>query len=596
MLSYLSQFKRALGFVWDSSRRWTLARVGLMVVQGGLPLVSLYLTKFIIDTVSSSLTVIDQGAAFAHIMLLLVLSGLVTLIMTMVRSLSTLIQTIQAQRMTDYMGGILHAQAVAVDLESYENTHYYDKLQRAQQEAPKRPTQVLDRLTQIGQSSISLVVMVGLLLTFHWGLAGILFVVAIPTVLVRLKFADILYRWQHKRTPIRRRANYFSRLLTQDRPAKEIRLFNLGPVFMERFHRLRRQLLRERVAIARRQTIANFAAQLIVALVILAAYGYIIYRTLQGSLTLGDLVLYHQAFKRGQGEFQRMLEGWSQLHAERLFLNDLYDFLDLQPQIVDPPQPQVFPSPMCQGVVFDRVNFQYGTTERQALKDVSFCIRPGETVALVGENGSGKTTLIKLLCRFYDPSAGTITIDGIDLRQFSLPDLRGQISVIFQDYMQYHLTAMENIWVGNVELDPKDEILTKAAFHAGAHELISTLPQGYNTMLGKRFDQGEELSIGQWQKIALARAFLRKVQILILDEPTSAMDPKAEYEVFQKFHQLTQGQTSILISHRLSTVKMADRILVMDQGSMVEQGTHPELLQLGGLYAHLFETQAQNYR
>ncbi len=590
------KIKRALLFVWHSAPTLTTIKVILIIIQGLLPLALLYLTKLVVDTVANSLTATNKQAAFSQIMFLLALAGGITLVTGLSRSLSGLISTLQSQRVTDYMEGMLHDKSMAVDLEYYENAEYYDVLQRAQQDAPELPNKILNRLAGIGQNSVSLLAMVGLLLSFHWGIAGVLFVVGIPTVLVRLKYARIMYRWQRERTPIRRRANYYSALLTRDRPAKEIRLFDLGHIFSQRFHQFRWQLYRESFAIARSRSAANLGAQAFSGIIMFAAYGFIIYQTVQGLLTLGDLALYHQAFKRGQSAFSGVLGGLSGFYEDSLFLTNLYEFLDLKTKISEPARPKLVPQPIQKGIIFNNVSFQYATTTRQALKNINLTLQPGETIALVGENGSGKTTLIKLLCRLYEPTSGSITIDGIDLRQFKLDHLRQQISVIFQDYMKYHLTALENIWLGNTTLEPTDDKITKAAFHSGADEVIHSLPNGYDTILGKLFDQGEELSIGQWQKVALARAFLRDSQVIVLDEPTSSMDPKAEYEVFQKFRQLIKDQAAILISHRLSTVKMADRIYVMEKGSIVESGTHSELMNLEGTYAHLFETQARNYR
>jgi ATP-binding cassette subfamily B protein len=592
----MPKIKRAILFVWQSAPGLTVAKVTLIIAQGLLPLASLYLTKLVVDAISTSVTTSNKQAALSQVMLLVALAGAVILATTLCESSTNLVSTLQAQRVTDYMESILHAKSIEVDLEYYEDAEYYDKLQRAQREAPERPTQIVNHLTQIGQNSISLLAIIGLLLSFHWGIAGVLFVVAIPSVLVRLKYSQIRYRWERSRTPIRRRAGYYSALLTSDRAAKEIRLFNLGTLFSQRFRQLRLQLYKESFAIATRRSAANLGAQAIAGVVMFAAYGFIIHQTIQGILTLGDLALYYQAFKRGKGAFQGVLGGFSSLYEENLFLTNLYEFLDLKPKVVEPLHPKPVPRPIQKGIVFDRVSFQYATTTRQALKDISLTIRPGETIALVGENGSGKTTLIKLLCRLYDPTAGSITLDGIDLRQLAISDLRQEISVIFQDYMKYHLTAFENIWLSNIELPPTDKKISKAAFRSGADDVIKSLPNGYDTMLGKLFEQGEELSIGQWQKIALARAFLRDSQIIVLDEPTSALDPKAEAQVFEKFRQLLQGQSAILISHRLSTIKMADRIYLLEHGTITESGTHQELIQLGGTYAHLFETQAQHYR
>ncbi len=586
----------ALRLVWQSSPGWTVARAVLLIIQGTLPLLSLYLTKLIVDAVAASGDGADRRAAFGQVAILLAGAGAVALLTALCTSLAEMVGLAQSQRVTDHIQGLLHAKSIEVDLEYYENARYYDALQRAQKEASFRPAQILNRLAQVGQHGISLLAMVGLLLSLHWGIAAVLFVAAVPAVLVRLKYAALLYRWQRQRTPMERLARYLSGLLTQDGFAKEIRLFDLGPLFSERFHRLRSQIYQEGLAIVTRRSAANLAAVALGGIFIFAIYAFIVYQTVFGRLSLGDLALYHQAFRRGQSAQRGLLAGLVGLYEDNLFLANLYEFLNLKPKLVAPLHPKPFPRPMQAGIAFNHVSFQYSMTTRKALEEISLIIRPGETVALVGENGSGKTTLIKLLCRLYDPTDGRITIDGVDLRQFEIADLRRQISVIFQDYAKYHLSARENIWVGNIDLPTGHESIAKAAFRAGAAQVISSLPQGYDTILGKLFDQGEELSIGQWQKIALARAFLRDSQVIVLDEPTSAMDPKAEYEVFEKFRQLVKGQAAILIGHRLSTVKMADRIYVIAHGSIVESGTHTQLMRLGGTYAHLFETQAQNYR
>jgi ATP-binding cassette subfamily B protein len=316
----------------------------------------------------------------------------------------------------------------------------------------------------------------------------------------------------------------------------------------------------------------------------------------QGAITIGDLVMYYQAFQRGQEFLRAMLDGLAGLYEDHLFLHSLYEFLDLDRKAVEPLVPEAVPRPMRTGIVFDHVSFQYPTGTRKVLQDITLTVRPGESVALVGANGSGKTTLIKLLCRLYDPTGGTITLDGIDLRDFETAALRREIGIIFQDYAQYHLTARENISFGNVEALGDQDRVVAAARHSGADEVIKGLKQGYDTILGKWFEDGEELSIGEWQKVALARAFMRDAQIVVLDEPTSALDAKAEYEVFRQFRRLAKGRTTILISHRFSTVRMADCIYVLDDGRVVENGTHEQLVQAGGRYGRLFETQARHYR
>jgi len=573
-----------------------MASLALLVVQGALPLVSLYLTKLVVDAVTTALASPDKGAAFGQVALLIGFMGGVALVGALCRSIAGLVSEAQGQVVTDHVSDLLHAKSIEIDLEYYESAQYYDKLHRAQREAPFRPIRILNGLGQVAQSGISLLAMAGLLFSFHWGIVAILFAAAVPGLLVRLKYAGQTYRWQRQRTPAERQSWYFHWMLTGDVHAKEIRLFDLGSLFMGRFRDLRQQLRRERLEIATRRSIAELVGQASATIAIFGSYAFIAYRTVQGAITLGDLVMYYQAFQRGQGFLRDILSGLAGLYEDNLFLSNLHEFFELKPKVVEPLHPGPVPCPMQTGIAFDHVSFRYPTGIRKVLEDVTLTIRPGEVVALVGENGSGKTTLIKLLCRLYDPTSGIITLDGIDLRRLETTALRRGISIIFQDYAQYHLTARENIWLGNVVLPPDQERIVAAARHAGADEVITGLPQGYETILGKWFENGEELSVGEWQKVALARAFLRDAQIIVLDEPTSALDARAEYEVFKKFRQLAEGRTVVLISHRFSTVRMADRIFVLEDGRIIESGAHDELVRRGGTYARLFETQAQYYR
>lgn len=586
----------ALRLVWQSAPGWTIASLALLVVQGALPLVSLYLMKLVVDAVTTALEASDKGAAFGQVALLIGLMGGVALVSAVARSIAGLVSEAQGQVVTDHMSDLLHAKSIEVDLEYYESAQYYDKLHRAQREAPYRPIRIVNGLVQVAQSGISLLAMAGLLFSFHWGIAAILFVAAIPGLFVRLRYAGQTYRWQRRSTPAERQAWYFHWLLTGDGHAKEIRQFDLGSLFMRRFRDLRQQLRREKIEIATRRSVAELVSQASATIAVFGSYAFIAYRTVQGAITLGDLVMYYQAFQRGQSFLREMLGGLAGLYEDNLFLSNLHEFFELKSKVVEPSHPRPVPQPMQIGLAFDHVSFRYPTGTRKVLEDISLTIRPGEVVALVGENGSGKTTLIKLLCRLYDPASGIITLDGVDLRQLETTALRREISVIFQDYAQYHLTARENIWFGNVALPPDQERIVAAARHAGADEVIAGLPQGYETILGKWFENGEELSVGEWQKVALARAFMRDTQIIVLDEPTGALDAGAEYEVFKKFRQLAEGRTAILISHRFSTVRMADRIFVLEGGRIIESGTHDELVRLGGTYARLFETQAQYYR
>ena len=586
----------AIGLVWQAAPRWTIVRLILILVLGILPLVSLYLTKLVIDTITDSITANEPEVVFNQVFLLLILAGAVTLVTTICNSIAELVSDIQGQKIIDYTQSVIQAKAIEVDLEYYENPQYHDTLERAQEEADYRPSKILEDLIQVVQNTILLVTMLGLLLSLHWGIAGILFVAAIPALLVRIKYAEIMYYWYRQWTSMERQAEYLDWLVTGDIFAKEIRLFNLGNLFRQRFLRLRRQIHQKTIQIDSKQAIASLIAKAIAGVLIFLAYSVIVRQTIQGVLKIGDLVLYHQAFQRGSSALQGLLGSLSGLYEDNLFLANLYEFLNFQPKIVAPANPKPVPKPMQQGIRFENVNFSYQDTTRQALKDINLTLHPGETIALVGENGSGKTTLIKLLSRLYDPISGRITIDGIDLRQFEPENLRSQLGIIFQDYVKYYFTARENIWLGNTDIPLTDTSIATAAQQAGADEVIMSLPQGYDTVLGKWFDHGEELSVGQWQKIALARSFIRDSQVIILDEPTSSIDPQAESEIFIKFSQLIAKRTAILISHRLSTVKMADCIYVLHQGSIVESGSHEQLIKLNGLYRQMFETQAKKYQ
>jgi ATP-binding cassette subfamily B protein len=367
-------------------------------------------------------------------------------------------------------------------------------------------------------------------------------------------------------------------------------------------HKLRGEL----IGLTLRRSLAELAAGAAAVIAIFGTFAFIAWRAVQGIITLGMVVAYYQAFQISLTSLQTVLQGFARLYEDNLFLSYYDEFMNLQSRLPQPRDPRPVPRPLSEGITFKDVDFSYPDTDRTALENVSLTIRPGEITALVGPNGSGKTTLVKLLCRLYDPQAGQIIVDGIDLREVAVADLRRQMSVIFQDFAQYQLTARENIRLGNVALEPDDPAIEAAARGAGAHETIAGLRHGYDTLLGKWFDEGEELSVGEWQKVALARAFVRDAQILVFDEPTSALDPRAEWEVFQHIRELTDsgelgagpasGRAVVLISHRFSTVRNADRIYIFDGGRVIESGTHDELVALGGRYAEMYEVQARAYR
>lgn len=576
---------------------WTAASVALLLLQSLLPLLSLYLMKLLVDTLTNALTVSDKVAAFAPVAVLVGLTGLAALFNSTVGSLARLVTEAQGQEVSDHISELLLAKSIEVDLEHYETSEYYDTFYRAQRETPVRVKRVVSGAVQLAQSSACLLALSGLLLAFQWIIAVAMIFAFVPGILVRLRHASQLYRWRHERTVAERRSMYFHFVLTADVHAKEIRLFGLGQLFMRHFADLRRKLRNEYLLVARERLIFELITQTGATMAIFGSYLFVAHQTSVGVITLGDLVLYFQAFQRGQGFLKEIMSSVGQLYEDSLFLADLYQFLDVRKKITEPALPKSVPHPLRCGIELNHVSFRYPGSSKMALEGITLVVRPREHIALVGENGSGKTTLVKLLCRLYDPTAGVITVDGVDLRELRINQWREEIGVIFQDYARYHATAWENVWFGNIDSPCERERIVVAARQAGADEVLRQLPQAYDTMLGKWFQDGLELSMGEWQKVALARAFLRmKNQLLVLDEPTSTLDAHAEYKVFRRFRQLAENRTVILISHRLSTVSMADCIYVLESGRIIERGDHAMLMRHGGRYAEMFELQARSYR
>jgi ATP-binding cassette subfamily B protein len=587
---------RAVRLVWTSSPGWTASSIALVVVQSGLPLLQLYLLKLIVDTVASFALEGSAAAGYRGIAALLALAAAAALASAVCRSLAGLVAEGQAQAVSDHLHDVVHAKASQVDLEYYESARYHDTLHRAQQEGAYRPTRIVNGLVQVGQASLALLLMAGVLVAFHWSTALVLFAAAVPGVVLRFRTAHRTYVTQRAQTQAERRGQYYHALLTGAAHAKEVRLFGLGALFGRRHAELRRDIRRHRLQMATWRFRSDLVTQAAATLAVFGSFAFILYRASLGMLTVGDVVMYYQAFQRGQDFLKEILSGLAGLYEDHLFLASLYEFLDVERKVVEPSRPRPVPRPLRSGIVFDGVSFQYPTSSRKVLRDITLAIRPGEHVALVGANGSGKTTLVKLLCRLYDPTGGVITLDGVDLRELETTALRQEIAVAFQDWGAYHVSARDNIWFGDPRPDRDAERIRRAARDAGADEVIARLSHGYETLLGKWFEDGEELSMGEWQKIALARAFVRESQIVVLDEPSSFLDVQAEHDVFERFRRLAAGRTTVLISHRLSTVRMADCIYVLEDGRIAESGNHDALLARGGVYARLFETQARTYR
>ena len=566
-----------------------------MFLQSGVTLATLYLFKLIVDYLTRSGSMVAAQRSVDELILLIAAALAVNLLGNLLHAMLGHIGTVQANLVSDHMQRIVQSKSVTLDLAYYENSQFFDKLHRAQREAPTRPVRIVDGLSQVARNGLMLIGAFALLATFHWSVVLAVLAASMPVLIHRLRHAENLYSLQHAKTNVDRASRYLNQVLTSVDTAKEVRVFGFGPLLIDRFTHLRLSIrtgLRQLSFVGQRR---RFMTESVAGLVGFTALGYIAYSAFEGTTTLGELVMYFGAFQVAMGALRPTLAGLADLYENTLFLSSLYEFLEVPPTVSDPQSPKPNPTPWRAGLAVERVSFHYPGTDALVLDSVSLDIRAGEVVALVGRNGSGKTTLTKLLCRLYDPNAGRITIDGTDVRDFAAVDLRRQISVIYQDFGRYHMTARENIRLGSPELSPDDPIIVAAARWAGIHDELMQLPQGYDTTMSRMLADGQELSIGQWQKLALARAYVRRSQLIILDEPTSSLDAAAEFAFFERFREMAQGRSALIISHRFSTVRMADRVFVLDGGRVVEQGTHASLVAANGLYADLYRKQASYY-
>src|ERR1043166_7096782 len=577
-LAQLPYLPRALNLVWEVARPWTTAWIVLLIVQGLVPAAIVYLTKLVVDGVVIALRNGSQWPDVRLVLMHLVVLGSLLLLMEFVRNAVNWVRTVQAELLQDHITALIHEKSVNADLAFYELSDYYDHLHRARAEARYRPVALLGNLGALLQKMIPL---------GPW-LALPLVLSTLPAFYVVLHYALAEYQWRQRTTVDDRRAWYYDWIMTTAEAAAEIRLFGLGQHFQSSHGDLRRRLRGERLSLMRRQGLAELAASLIALLIVGAALGWMGWKALHGLVTLGELALIYAAFNQGQGLMRTLLGNAGQLYGNSLFLGNLFEFLALQPVIVDGPHSKEH---LNVGIDFNGVSFSYPDASGKALDNFTMTIPKGKIVAIVGPNGAGKSTLLKLLCRFYDPDDGTIQIDGQDLKQIAVDDLRRLITVLFQQPFHYNTTVQENILYGDLNRQPSGVEFNAAIKAAGAEEIVAHLPQQEQTLLGRWFAGGTELSVGEWQRIALARAFLRRAPIIILDEPTSALDPWAEADWLERFRQLAAGRTSIIITHRFTTAMHADVIHVMDRGRIVESGSHQRLLEQSGLYAESWSRQ-----
>jgi ATP-binding cassette subfamily B protein len=577
MMKRLGYIRGALGFIWVASRKWTIAWFLLLAVQGVLPIATVYLTKPVVDSVAAGKMrqVLLYGALIAGVLLLTeLLSGA-----------DKWIRGIQAELLKDHISSLIHTKSVEADLAFYESAEYYDRLHRARDESSYRPLTLLESMGSAVQNGITLAAMAAVLVPFGLWLPAALFLSTLPALYVVARFTLKQHRLWEENTAGERRSWYYDWVLTSGETAAEVRLFNLGDHFKTLYQALRRSLRGERLKLARNESLAELGAGLAGLVLTGGSLLWMANRVMTGALTLGDLALFYQAFNKGQTLMRSLLQNVGHMYSNSLFLGNLFEFLALEPKIVDPVQPVHFPSSLRNSITFDNVTFQYPGSERYALRNFSLTLPAGRITAIVGANGAGKSTLIKLLCRFYDPEQGRVCFDGIDVRRMPVNELRRAVTVLFQQPVHYNATVAENISLGDIERKPSAEEIQEAAIAAGAITPVLGLKQGYDTQLGKWFQNGEELSVGEWQRIALARAFLRKSPVLLLDEPTSAMDSWAEADWIERLRDNTRGRTVLIITHRFTTAMWADTIHVILDGKIVESGTHAELVARRGVYA-----------
>jgi len=590
--------------IWETSPLVAGSDLFLRLVRSLLPVATLYVGKLIIDEVIRliALPPIAGGVSewiasgrLGPIGWLLLIELLLAIGSDVLARVVTMLDSLLGEKFTNITSVRLMEHAARLDLEHFEDSELQDRLERARRQTTSR----MSLMTQMFNQAQDIVTIVsfatGLIVYAPW-LMGLLIVALIPAFLGEAHFNAQIYSLNFTRTPERRELDYVRMTGAGVETAKEVKIFGLNPYLIDRYRTLAESFYLANRRIAMRRAGWGSLLAMIGTGGYYVAYAVIVWRTLRGEFTIGDLTFLAGSFRRLRQLLESLLIGFSQVAGQALYLDDLFSFFEIEPEIISPKNPRPFPMPIREGFRFEDTGFKYPDAERWAVRHLTFTLAAGEVLALVGENGAGKTTLVKLLARLYDPDEGRILLDGHDLREYDIAELRANIGVIFQDFVRYHFTASDNIAVGRIEARDDRERVIQAAERSLADEVIRRLPEGYDQIVGKRFRKGVDLSGGEWQKVAIARAYMRDAQLLILDEPTAALDARAEFEVFQRFKELSRGKSAVLISHRFSSVRMADRILVMANGEIEAQGTHEELLAAGGRYAELFELQAAGYR
>lgn len=571
----------------------TVRSAVLRVVRSAMPLSLLYVAKEIVDQVIQLSHHHEAGTQ--HLWQLVAIEFLLAILTDALNRAIILTDSLLGDLFSNHTSVRIMEHAATLDLDQFEDAVFYDKLERARQQTTGRTVLLSQVMSQVQDLITMGFLAVGLAVFNPW-LILLLLIAIIPAFLGESYFNDKSYALSRGQTPQRRELDYLRYLGASDETAKEIKIFDLSGFIVDRFKFLSDTFYLDNRKLAIKRSLWGTLFAVLGSMGYYAAYVAIIMGAVAGRITIGDLTFLAGSFRQLRSLLEGILSRFTSVSQGAIYLRDFFEFFDIQPKIKASAQPLPFPENIQQGFVFENVGFRYANSERWANRYLNFTLHPGEKLALVGENGAGKTTLVKLLARLYDPTEGRILLDGIDLREYDLTDLRLNIGIIFQDYLRYQMTFAQNVAVGNIRQMDNRTLIEESARQSLADKLTARMPGGYDQMLGKRFAQGVELSGGEWQKVALARAYMRDAQVLILDEPTSALDARAEYEVFQRFAELTHGKSAVLISHRFSTVRMANRILVLDKGQLIEIGSHEELIAKKGRYAELFDLQAMGYR
>ncbi|HEV7621589.1 MAG TPA: ABC transporter ATP-binding protein [Flavisolibacter sp.] len=592
-LSALRNLPMFFKMVWETSPSMTITNGLLRIIKSITPLAILYVGKLIIDEV----VLLSHSHAHSgnHIWMLVAIEfGLALLSDSLSRAIS-LMDSLLGDLFANRTSVLIMEHASTLDLDQFEDSTFYDKLERARQQTTGRTILLSQTLSQL-QDLITMCFLAAGLMAFNPLLIVLLLVAVLPAFIGESYFNDQNYALTRRQTPERRELDYLRYTGASDETAKEVKIFDLSGFIINRFRTLSDQFYFDNKHLAVKRSAWGAFFAILGSIGYYTAYIFIIIKAINGKLSIGDLAFLAGSFRQLRSLLEGILSRFTSVSQGAIYLSDLFEFFAIKPKISPPVQPRPFPNPIKYGFVFENVGFKYTNSERWANRHLNFTLHAGEKLALVGENGAGKTTLVKLLARLYEPTEGRILLDGADLREYDINDLRLQIGVIFQDFLRYQMTIAQNIAVGNIREEQNRELIKISAEQSLANAVVEKLPDQYDQQLGRRFKQGVELSGGEWQKIALARAYMKDAQLLILDEPTAALDARAEFEVFQRFADLTKGKSAVLISHRFSTVRMADRILVLEKGELIEIGSHEELLAKNGRYAELFHLQAMGYK